>query len=288
MNKKTFIIFICLVFLICCETLETQYQSPTPRYTTPRYEVVLVKHPDLDFAPTNPDSIVIYEGFLPIHNKYFVIGKIGILEFGYKDSYRGTIELKEKAAQIGGHALILANADTKTTEIGGGITGISVPRYFWWDRPYYMGTDYYFYELPKTTVSNYSRIYFIVKFVEQTNKELKNEAERILKLYPLAILEKKEIFKILEEKEKNGKLKYNSLEQLCKISHETFVDRLFIYYGEAYPFADKEDVMKLLLEGLENDKLGYTLEGVMKISHQRKIKKKDDFSWIDKYFKKKK
>jgi len=146
-----------------------------------QYKIVMVKHPDLNFPPTDWNSVVIYEGFMPLDDKFFTIAKIGTVEFGgISDDEELRRELKLKAAEIGGHALIMVDAKSESKEFGGGITAMSFPQYFWWFHPReglkqeYTGTQYYFLELPKQTITNYSRIYAVIKFERKTELELRS------------------------------------------------------------------------------------------------------------------
>ena len=139
--------------------------------TKPKYEITVLKHPDLIFPSTEPDSVVIYEGFEPLNDKYYVVGKMGIIEDTIKNYYRKTKEIKEKAAEIGGNAVIIVDSDTTTEEFGGDVVeGISLPGHF--------GTYHYWHKSPKTTVSTSYRIGLIIRWASD-EKEIKQRINYI-------------------------------------------------------------------------------------------------------------
>lgn len=95
--KKFVILSLIFLLFISCETFDFSYKKSIEKQKKPKYKIILVKHPDLKFPATNPDSIVIYEGgFKSIDENYFTIGKVGIIEFGKVDSDEAKNELKRK------------------------------------------------------------------------------------------------------------------------------------------------------------------------------------------------
>lgn len=280
MRKIIILLSVFLLFL-SCETLRTRRKEyiARPNYKTADYYITVVKHPDLNFTETDPGSVKIYEGFKPLDDKYFAIAGIGIYGNAEIGSYEAKKELKEKAAEIGGHALILIDIDSKTGKIGGGITGISIPRYLWWDRPYYIGTDYYFHELPKITYTSYSSVYIIVRFDKRSEDEF---LESLKKKYPYS--EPRKIMEMWNEKDEKGNYKYSlediSIEVLRDYSKARLLDFIenYMRYKEIYPLVDLEEIKNMLYgyeEGnyyIETGKLKYTLEEAMKISHEKNLK----------------
>lgn len=280
------------------------------------YKIIVVKHPDLNFPATDPNSVVIYEGgFMPLDDKFFTIAKIGTVDFGeLYDDEEFKSELKLKAAEIGGHALIMVDLKTESKEFGGGITAKSFPQYFWWFYPgggfrrEYTGSEYYVLELPKQTITSYSRIYAVIKFQEKTERELRSSwknglrsgmeetvkkaarewdttkefwealLDALCKDYPLAT--PKGIFRIWLKEDKEGNI--INLGQAFKLSHEENIDRIFQIYEEKYPLADKEDFVTLSMKTDENGEFLYTFEEAMKISHQKNKRSPEYSSKIEK------
>lgn len=306
--RKLIILLLIFPMFYSCESIEKYrkgYKEETaarektrrkPYYkaqTQPKFNIIVVKHPDLNFPPTDPAKVVIYEGFKPLNDKYIVVGKMGIIENTIENSYRKTTEIKKKAADIGGQAVIIVDAGTKTEEYGGNIvSGISIPRYFWWDfYPYYMGTDYYWYKSPKMTVATSYRIGLIIKWIGDVEEliqrfdYLESEMERLKENYLLA--DKKEawafigmqyvkekgmhvgpgdkipFFAILEDKE----IKLD-VEQAMLLSHHKNLDENLAKFKEDYPLALKEDVWDFLRKKDDEGNKKYSVEEAIEFSHQ--------------------
>ncbi len=279
MRKIIILLSVFLLFL-SCEALRTrrkEYIAP-PNYKTPDYDIFVVEHPDINFPETDPDSVKIYEGFKPLDDKYFAIGGIGIYGNADIGSYEAKKELKEKAAEIGGHALILIDMDSKTRESAGGITGMSIPRYFWWDRPYYIGTDYYFHELPKITYTSYSSVYIIVRFDKRSEDEF---LESLKKKYPYS--DPKKVREMLIEKDEEGNYRYSKedislvlLEDYAKYLTLDFLEN-YGKYKEIYPLVNAKKISEIMLghEQVEyyfaTGKNRYTLKYLMMINHRENL-----------------
>ena len=280
--RKIIILLSALLLFLSCETLRTrrkEYVAP-PDYKTPDYNIFVVKHPDINFPETAPDSIKIYEGFKPLDDKYFAIGGIAIYGNAEIGSHKAKKELKEKAAEIGGHALIMIDVDSKTWESPGGITGISLPRYFWWDRPYYIGTDYYFQQLPKITYTSHSITYIIVRFDKRSEDEF---LKSLKKKYPYS--EPRKIMEMLIEKDEEGNHRY-SREDINLVIEEDYVNYLSAYfienyekYNKIYPLADGKKVWKTMIGSkeiiyyFETGRNRYTLKYLMMINHRENLGK---------------
>lgn len=346
--KKTICLAIALCLLTFCAAIkeyqatyreelekadEERFGSNKPKPESPvstsqektPYEIIVVKHPDLNFPPTDSNSVVIYEGgFMPLDDKFFVIAKIGTLESGgtFEDEELKN-ELKLKAAEIGGHALIMIDLKTESREFGGGVTAKSFPQYFWWFYPgeglkrEYTGTEYYVFELPKQTITSYSRIYSVIKFTKKWDIEFRSSLKKKLRSgmeeairksaeyrgekmdeeswetvdaaiailcedYPFATA--KRVIEICVDKlEKGGDFKL-SLEQAFKLSHEESVGEILQPYKERYPLADNDEFAMLIMARDENGEFLYTIEEAAKISHQNKKRFPDQLSKIEKRF----
>ena len=281
MKKLVFLFSVFFLFL-SCEILGThrkEYIAPPSYKSAPKkYNISVIKHPDINFPETDPGSVKIYEGFKPLDDEYFAIGAIGIYgnaEIGSDEAKR---ELKEKAAEIGGHALIMIDVNSKTWESAGGITGISMPRYFWWDRPYYIGTDYYFHELPRIIHTSYSITYIIVRFDKRSEDEF---LESLKKKYPCS--DPRKLMKMLIEKDEEGNYRY-SRENVYLVIEEDYVNYLSAYfiknyekYNKIYPLADGKKVWKIMIGlkeiiyYLETGKSRYTLKYLMMVSHRENL-----------------
>ena len=263
MKKSVIILFVLFLFSHCAEygIFEEGHKAEPPVQTSqeePPYKIIMVKHPDWNFPATDPNSVVIYEGFMPLDDKFFTIAKIGTIEFGgLYDAEELKRELKLKAAEIGGHALILGDMKTYSTEVGGGIKAESFPQYFWWYYPgeglkrEYTGTEYYAFELPKQTITNYSRIYVVIKFDEKFNEERDLVVEKFIELYrryPYADLKDVRSMSIGFLEQGVSTALTHDYEQDFKSSQAKFVDEIFKTYGKKYPLADRDEVVALLLE----------------------------------------
>lgn len=282
MKKLVFLFSVFFLFL-SCEILGThrkEYIAPASyKSALKKYNVSVIKHPDINFPETDPGSVKIYEGFKPLDDKYFAIGAIGIYgneEIGSDEAKR---ELKEKAAEIGGHALIMIDVNSKTWESAGGITGISIPRYFWWDRPYYIGTDYYFQQLPKITYTSHSIIYIIVRFDKRSEDEF---LKSLKKKYPYS--EPRKIMEMLIEKDEEGNHKYSKedISLFIAIDRAKYLSADFIEnyekYNKIYPLADGEKVWKIMIGRneanyyIQTGKNRYTLKYLMMINHRENLR----------------
>jgi len=280
--RKIIILLSALLLFLSCETLGTRRKEDIarPNYKTSDYNIFVVKHPDINFPETAPDSIEIYEGFKPLDDKYFAIGGIAIYGNAEIGSHKAKRELKEKAAEIGGHALIMIDVDSKTWESPGGITGISLPRYFWWDRPYYIGTDYYFQQLPKITYTSHSIIYIIVRFEKRSEDEF---LKSLKKKYPYS--EPRKIMEMLNEKDEEGNDRYSKedislviLEDYAKYLTLDFLEN-YGKYKEIYPLVNAKKISEIIL-GHEQVKYyfatgknRYTLKYLMMINHRENLGK---------------
>jgi len=285
MKKSVIILFVLFLFSHCAEygIFEEGHKAEPPVQTSqeePPYKIIMVKHPDWNFPATDPNSVVIYEGFMPLDDKFFTIAKIGTIEFGgLYDAEELKRELKLKAAEIGGHALIMEDIKTESKEVGGGITAKSFPQYFWWYYPgeglkrEYTGTEYYAFELPKQTITSYTRIYSVVKFIRKMDNEIRSSFKKALRSgmeetirkmakytgeteetiwerwkatldilcedYPFAT--PKGVFQILAEKIEKGDIKKGDaisfgqgFIQAFKLSQEESVDKIFRIYEQTY------------------------------------------------------
>ena len=263
MKNLAIILFILLQFFSCSQygILDEGHKTESPVSSfqeKPPYNIIVVKHPDWNFPATDPNSVVIYEGFMPLDDKFFTIAKIGTIEFGgLYDAEELKRELKLKAAEIGGHALIMVDMKTESREFGGGITAKSFPQYFWWYYPgeglkrEYTGTEYYAFELPKQTITNYSRIYVVIKFDEKFNEERRLVVEKFIELYrryPYADLKDVRSMSLGFLEQGVSTVLTHDYEQDFKSSQAKFVDEIFKTYGKKYPLADRDEVVALLLE----------------------------------------
>lgn len=305
--KKLIIFFIVLSLFYSCESVEKYRQGYITEITGQdasrgkpaiitqtkhEYKIIVLKHPDLSFPSTEPDSVVIYEGFKPLNDKYFVVGKMGIIEDTVENYYRKTKEIREKAAEIGGHALIMVYTDTITKEYGGNIvSGISVPRWFWWDSyPFYMGTDYYWYKSPKMTVSTSYRIGLIIRWIDEKEiikrfDNIESEMNRLKEIYIYA--DKREAWGFLGEqyvKERGLNIKPGEripmiamledkkikldIEKAIMISHYENLGEVLAKFKERYPLALVTEVSDLLSAKDNEGNPKYHEEEAIELSHQ--------------------
>jgi hypothetical protein len=88
------------LFIIFCFTILILYYSCT--------SVKVTKHPDYNFVPTNPQSVIIYDRLMPTY-KFIIIGRIDIDATWTLSSKEAGRKVQEKAAAIGGDAVIITD-----------------------------------------------------------------------------------------------------------------------------------------------------------------------------------
>ena len=72
--------------------------------------VSVTKHPDFNYAPTNPNSVIIYDRLTPIY-PFIIIGRIDIDATFALSSKESNRKISEKAAAIGGDAVIITDVN---------------------------------------------------------------------------------------------------------------------------------------------------------------------------------
>jgi len=72
--------------------------------------VYVIRHPDYNFLPTIPSSVMIYDGFTPTY-PFIIIGRMTIDETWTASRKEWTRKIQEKAASIGGNAVIITDKD---------------------------------------------------------------------------------------------------------------------------------------------------------------------------------
>ena len=295
MRRSTICILALSLFFSCADVdryrreykseLETKKAANTNRVGNTQkdgeFEVIVIKHPDLNYTATDPDSLVIYEGFEPLNPEYFMIGKIGIIETNRPNPHEVWREIKRKASEIGGHAIIIIDVQSETKEIESNMIKMtSIPKYFWWDGvPHYMGSEYFAIKFPDLTINSLIKVGIIVKFMDRTLREI---VPLWLEKYKHAFpgVKKSDVIKRLLEKDEEGKYKYYEMDILSAIKISYLVNEVnrsraeISKWKKIYPLANMKEVSKLLDEKDENGNSKYTLEQAMKISHEKNQKKK--------------
>jgi hypothetical protein len=100
--KKYFLIYL-VSFLCCCTG------------------VTITKHPDFNYAPTNPSNVKIYEMMMPTE-KFIVIGRIEV-DASWSWSNKQIREtIQKKASTVGGDAVILTNKEVNVYALPMGST----------------------------------------------------------------------------------------------------------------------------------------------------------------------
>lgn len=82
----------------------------------------MVKHPDYNYIPTNPASVIIYDQGLIPQREFFIIGKMTIdstLSLGERQTAKN---IRSKAALIGGDAVIITDKDVSIYAFNRGTT----------------------------------------------------------------------------------------------------------------------------------------------------------------------
>lgn len=72
--------------------------------------VYVTKHPDYNYAPTNPNSVIIYDRLTPTY-PFIIIGRIDIDATFTLSSKESNRKISEKAAAIGGDAVIITDVN---------------------------------------------------------------------------------------------------------------------------------------------------------------------------------
>jgi len=88
---KRLLLFLAILSLISCTT------------------VSLVKHPDFNYAPTNPAYITIYDQFIPTYD-FFIIGRMTIDATWTLSGREAGEKIQARAASIGGDGVILTSS----------------------------------------------------------------------------------------------------------------------------------------------------------------------------------
>jgi hypothetical protein len=69
----------------------------------------VIRHPDYNFGPTNPNNLALYNGFLPT-KAFIIIGQITITETYLTNLGKSAKEILNAVASIGGNALIISDS----------------------------------------------------------------------------------------------------------------------------------------------------------------------------------
>jgi len=113
--KKLIILLSIFLLFLSCETLTTEEQLAIDRAKLEtklrsKFSVDVIKHPDYFFERTNPNALIVYDGFEPKKN-YLIIGKISIKQLANAKDYFTRKWIKEdvenKVTEIGGNAILI-------------------------------------------------------------------------------------------------------------------------------------------------------------------------------------
>lgn len=72
----------------------------------------VVRHPDYNFSPTNPDNIVAYDGFLP-NRDFIIIARITITQDYLTNLKKSAKEIANAVASIGGNGIIFSGSQVQ-------------------------------------------------------------------------------------------------------------------------------------------------------------------------------
>jgi len=83
--------------------------------------VSVTKHPDFNYAPTNPNSVIIYDRLTPTY-PFIIIGRIDIDATFTLSSKEADRKISEKAAAIGGDAVIITDVNVNIIAFNRSVT----------------------------------------------------------------------------------------------------------------------------------------------------------------------
>jgi len=68
-----------------------------------------VSHPDHNFSPTRPSSVVVYNRFLPTE-KFIIIGRLTMTEMALTSMKMSIVKLKKITGKMGGHGVLISDS----------------------------------------------------------------------------------------------------------------------------------------------------------------------------------
>jgi len=109
--RKIIILLSLFLLFLSCETITLEEQkaiakAQLEKKIKSKYSVDVIKHPDYSFEITDPNALIVYDGFEPKKN-YLIIGKISIIQLPTALGKWIKKEIEDKVAAIGGNAILI-------------------------------------------------------------------------------------------------------------------------------------------------------------------------------------